>query len=86
MASLWECAIKCSIGKLVVPHAICRIVTRDYEMLAIEVTHMEAYTSLPLHHRDPFDRLLVAQTRLGGLTLASRGANFPRDGVPTVAA
>ena len=86
MASLWECAIKSSIGKLAVPDEFYRIVTRDYEILAIEVAHMEAYTSLPLHHRDPFDRLLVAQAQLGGLTLVSRDPNIPRYGVPTVVA
>ena len=86
MASLWECAIKAAIGKLTVPDGFYRIVAGDYEILGIEIAHIEACASLPLHHRDPFDRLLVAQARLGGLILISRDQNIARYGVPTVVA
>jgi len=86
MASLWECAIKAAIGKLTVPDGFYRIVAGDYEVLGIEVAHVEVCASLPLHHRDPFDRLLVAQARLGGLILVSRDRNIARYGVPTVVA
>ena len=86
MASLWECAIKTSIGKLAIPDGFYRIVSGDYEILGIEVAHVEACASLPLHHRDPFDRLLVAQAQLGGLVLISRDRNIARYGVPTVVA
>lgn len=86
MASLWECAIKASIGKLAVPDDFYRIVSGDYEILGIEVAHVEACASLPLHHRDPFDRLLVAQARLGGLILITRDRNIARYGVATVVA
>ena len=86
MASLWECAIKTSIGKLAVPDGFYRIVSNDYEILGIEVAHVEACASLPLHHRDPFDRLLVAQAQLGGLVLISRDRNIARYDVPTVVA
>ena len=55
-------------------------------MVGIEIAHIEACASLPLHHRDPFDRLLVAQARLGGLILISRDQNIARYGVPTVVA
>ena len=86
MASLWECAIKAAIGKLTVPDGFYRIVAGDYEVLGIEAAHVEVCASLPLHHRDPFDRLLVAQARLGGLILVSRDQNIARYGVPTVVA
>ena len=86
MASLWECAIKTSIGKLAVPDSFYRIVSGDYEILGLEVAHVEACASLPLHHRDPFDRLLVAQAQLGGLVLISRDRDIARYGVPTVVA
>ena len=72
MASLWECAIKSSIGKLVVPAGFYRIVSDDYEVLGIDLSHVEACASLPIHHRDPFDRLLVVRAQLGGLTLITR--------------
>ena len=86
MASLWECAIKSSIGKLEVPAGFWRIVSRDYEVLGIELPHIEACAALPLHHRDPFDRLLVAQARLGGLVLITRDQNIARYDVPIVTA
>lgn len=86
IASLWECAIKASIGKLEIPDDFHRIVSSDYEVLGIDVSHVEACAKLPMHHRDPFDRMLVAQARLGGLTLVSRDANIARYDVPVVRA
>lgn len=72
VASLWECAIKSSIGKLDVPEDFYRTVASDYELLGIETSHVEACANLPMHHRDPFDRMLVVQARLGGLILVTR--------------
>lgn len=86
MASLWECAIKSSIGKLDVPAGFYRIVSNDYEMLGIELSHVEACADLPMHHRDPFDRLLVAQAQLGGLVLVTRDPDIARYDVPIVTA
>ena len=77
IASLWECAIKSTIGKLVVPADFYRSIAEDYEILGIEVAHIEAYASLPLHHRDPFDRLLVAQAQLADLTVITRDRHIP---------
>ena len=85
-ASLWECAIKSSIGKLDVPDEFYRTVAADYEILGIEVSHVEACAKLPMHHRDPFDRMLVAQARLGGLTLLTRDRDIAKYDVPVVAA
>ncbi len=86
VASLWECAIKSSIGKLHVPDEFYRTVAADYEVLGIEVSHVEACAKLPMHHRDPFDRMLVAQARLGGLTLLTRDRDIAKYDVPVVAA
>ena len=86
MASLWECAIKSSVGKLDVPAGFYRIVSNDYEMLGIELSHVEACADLPMHHRDPFDRLLVAQAQLGGLVLVTRDPDIARYDVPIVTA
>ena len=86
IASLWECAIKSSIGKLDVPDDFYRTVAGDYEILGIDVSHVEASANLPLHHRDPFDRMLVAQARLGGLTLVTRDRDIARYDVPVVTA
>ena len=86
IASLWECAIKSSIGKLDVPDDFYRTVAGDYELLGIDVSHVEACANLPLHHRDPFDRMLVAQARLGGLTLVTRDRDIAKYDVPVVTA
>ena len=86
MATLWECAIKVCIGKLALPDGFFRIVANDYELLDIELAHLEATLQLPLLHCDPFDRLLVAQARLGGLTLVTRDSNVIRYDVPVVEA
>lgn len=86
MATLWECAIKRSIGKLELPDNFYAIVADDYEILGIEIAHLEAYAELPMHHRDPFDRLLVAQARLGDLTLLSRDPNIAKYDVSIVTA
>ena len=86
IASLWECAIKSSIGKLEVPEDFYRIVTDDYEILSIEISHLKAFGRLPMHHRDPFDRMLVVQARLGELTLLTRDPDIARYDVPIVTA
>jgi PIN domain nuclease of toxin-antitoxin system len=66
MGSFWEIAIKVSVGKLklAVPFeefANDAIADNDLTILPIDVRHTAAVVSLPFHHRDPFDRLLVAQ-------------------------
>ena len=86
IASLWECAIKSSIGKLDVPDDFYRTVAGDYEILGIDVSHVEACANLPMHHRDPFDRMLVAQARLGDLTLVTRDQDIAKYDVPIVTA
>ena len=86
MATLWECAIKRSIGKLELPDNFYEIIADDYEILGIEVSHLVAYAELPMHHRDPFDRLLVAQARLGNLTLLSRDPNIAKYNVSVMTA
>ena len=72
-ASLWECAIKVSIGKLELPEDFFDSVPEaGYEVMPIRISHLNVYRTLPMHHRDPFDRMLVAQARAEALTLLSR--------------
>lgn len=66
VASLWEMAIKVSIGKLDVPLPFTRLVRQHVtgnaiEVLQIEPEHLDEQRKLPFHHRDPFDRLIIAQ-------------------------
>src|SRR5690242_9151928 len=68
LASLWEIVVKVSIGKLKLGCEYKKFVEeyvlkREVELLSIDLPHLANYASLPLHHRDPFDRLLIAQAR-----------------------
>ncbi|MET8282561.1 type II toxin-antitoxin system VapC family toxin [Micromonospora sp. NPDC005174] len=71
--TLWEITIKQSTGKLAGPPDLAERV-RDMGFRELPVTHVHAIAAgrLPSHHRDPFDRMLVAQAITEGLTLASR--------------
>ena len=71
--SLWEITIKQAIGKLGGPADLAEQV-RDMGFRELPVTHVHAIAAgrLPPHHRDPFDRMLVAQAATEGLTLVSR--------------
>ena len=72
-ASLWECAIKVSIGKLELPEDFLDSVPKaGYEVIPIRIPHLNIYRTLPMLHRDPFDRILVAQARAEALVIISR--------------
>lgn len=84
-ASAWEMAIKAGLGKLVMKSSLAPAVA-DYgfEPLAVSLEHADAVRSLPRHHRDPFDRMLVAQARVEGLTIVSRDRALSAYDVPIV--
>ncbi len=69
IASLWEIAIKSSIGKLDLELSINQlieeqIIANGIELLNITTEHIAVVADLPLHHRDPFDRLIIAQAKV----------------------
>ncbi len=71
-ASVWEIGIKRALGKLQVPEELFDIaVDAGCRPLPISWTHADAAATLPPHHADPFDRMLIAQARCEGLSLAS---------------
>jgi PIN domain nuclease of toxin-antitoxin system len=75
-ASYWEIAIKISLNKYSLPEPYGvfmerEIVTNEFRILPIEPKHTAALTTLPFHHRDPFDRLLIAQAMVEGIPLVS---------------
>jgi PIN domain nuclease of toxin-antitoxin system len=76
IASLWEIAIKANIGKLELSAPFSTIepnlVNLGITQLPINVKDLEVYLSLPLHHRDPFDRILLAQAISHSLSLVSQ--------------
>lgn len=81
LVSGWEMAIKLSIGKLRLPQPLRQILEEARTLngistLPIGEAHVLRVRHLPLHHRDPFDRLLAAQALEEGLTLLSRDASF----------
>ena len=76
LASCWEIAIKAGSGKLTLGEPSTTFLPRElarnnFDQLPIGLDHATAVESLPLHHRDPFDRLLIAQALLNHLPLAS---------------
>lgn len=60
------------------------LATRGYQVMPVTIAHFVGAASLPMHHRDPWDRLLVAQAIAGGLTVVSPDRCFPSYGVPTL--
>lgn len=76
-ASIWEIAIKQKIGKLEVDGRVIDQTERHgFDPLPISFMHAESAGRLPRHHKDPFDRLLVAQAQLEGLTIVTRDRTF----------
>jgi PIN domain nuclease of toxin-antitoxin system len=85
-ASLWECAIKATIGKLDLPDDFFDSVPEvGYEVMPVRISHLNVYRTLPMHHRDPFDRMLVAQARAEALTLISRDPEVAKYNVEILA-
>jgi len=77
IASLWEIAIKTNIGKLKIKYPLDLLIPVGFELLPVSVSHLLAYQKLPLHHRDPFDRILIAQAQTDGFTIMTKDPNFP---------
>ncbi|MGH3131812.1 MAG: type II toxin-antitoxin system VapC family toxin, partial [Gaiellaceae bacterium] len=70
---VWEIAIKRATGKLTIPDDLIRALEgAAFERLEITWEHTERAGALPAHHHDPFDRMLIAQAQLEGLTLVTR--------------
>ena len=84
---LWEIAIKRSIGKLKTSLNIESAV-RDAGFIYVPITetHIATTETLPLHHRDPFDRMLVAQAIVENATLVTRDPLIPPYGISTIRA
>lgn len=81
VASLWEIAIKASLQMLYLPKAYDELFPQSVfdsglSMLPIEPPHLGALSRLASHHRDPFDRLLIAQAQVEGLTIVSCDPHF----------
>jgi PIN domain nuclease of toxin-antitoxin system len=81
IASLWEMSIKASIGKLNLSLPFTKIVSEHItgnaiELLQIIPEHLDCLRVLPFHHRDPFDRLIIAQGQSGKIPILSKDEVF----------
>lgn len=86
-ASAWEVAIKTSLGKITSKRSVA-VAAREsgFDELAVTMAHSEQVALLPMHHRDPFDRMLVAQAMLEGCVIVTRDDALAKYGVKVVRA
>lgn len=81
VASIWEIAIKVAMGKLTIPQPLPKLVTEQLSIdgiktLDIRTIHALKIEELPTHHKDPFDRILIAQAICENLTIITRDLKF----------
>ncbi len=86
VVNIWEAQIKQQLGKLTVTDPLPKLVNQQHQvngfgLLSVRVEHVYELDTLPLHHKDPFDRLLIAQAIHEGLTLVSRDPEMKPYGV-----
>ena len=86
IVSVWEIAIKFNIGKLISPLSFSEIADEvtdknNFRILEIRMDHLRSFAGLPLHHRDPFDRLLIAQSQVENIPIITSDAAFDADAV-----
>ncbi len=81
IASLWEIAIKKSIGKLEITQPIDALVPNEIIMLDIKIPHIEKVMNLQFVHRDPFDRIIIAQAIMENLTIMTDDEYIKQYGV-----
>ncbi|UEM25290.1 type II toxin-antitoxin system VapC family toxin (plasmid) [Skermanella mucosa] len=83
IASLWEIIIKRALGKLEFPEDLEKTISEEgFGLLAIGLPHLKTLETLPALHRDPFDRMLVAQALADGLVMVSGDPAVARYGAP----
>jgi PIN domain nuclease of toxin-antitoxin system len=88
-ASAWEIAIKAALGRLNFPESPTTLVPREtakmgLRSLPVNYIHALAVYDLPRHHGDPFDRLLIAQARVEGLSLVTANDDMQKYDVPLI--
>lgn len=87
LVSPWEMQIKSALGKLQLGKSVVELVRAELDRAAIQllpiaIEHIDVLSRLPNHHRDPFDRLLIAQAIHDGLTLVSSDQTIARYAAP----
>ena len=89
LASIWEIQIKTQLGKLSLRRPLFDVLTEQQQqngikLLPIELEDILSLAALPFHHRDPFDRLILAQTIRGGMHLVSHDTQMARYPAPVL--
>lgn len=89
VASAWELAIKTAIGRFEAegglgPFLEEHIQRNAFRVLPVKLEHAVSVAALPAHHRDPFDRILVAQAAAEGMTLVTRDSQLGKYGTPVL--
>ena len=88
MVSFWEIGLKYSIGKLPLRMPLdaffATITEAPFQILTLDSPHIVAASALPLHHRDPFDRMLIAQARYEGMHIITVDAQIKSYDVPLI--
>jgi PIN domain nuclease of toxin-antitoxin system len=84
VVSLWEIVVKVRAGKLVagIEDILAEMQLQGFALLQIAPAHLVALATLPMHHRDPFDHLLMAQAIVEKATFLSEDGHIPRYPVP----
>lgn len=88
-ASAWEMQIKIALGKLRLARPLAQIITdqqtaNGVQVLPVQLAHVLALQDLPAHHKDPFDRLLIAQAKNEGWDIVSKDPEFKAYAVPVI--
>ncbi len=83
VGSLWEMAIKVSMGRLEVPLPFTHLVSEHVrgnaiEVLGLKAAHLDVQRTLPFHHRDPFDRMIIAQAQAEDMKIVGKDEKFGR--------
>ncbi|MEI6783753.1 MAG: type II toxin-antitoxin system VapC family toxin [Verrucomicrobiota bacterium] len=89
VASAWEMQIKTALGKLRLTRPLGQIIAEQQtanglQVLTVNLAHVLALQALPPHHKDPFDRLLIAQAKSEGWDIVSKDPEFSAYGVPVI--
>jgi PIN domain nuclease of toxin-antitoxin system len=89
VASAWEMQIKAALGKLRLARPLGQIIAEQQaanglQVLSVNLAHVLALQALPPHHKDPFDRLLIAQAKSEGWDIVSKDPEFGAYGVPVI--
>lgn len=86
--SFWEIGIKISIGKLEINYPLQdlrnAVIEKGFVFLSVTESHGLGVTTLPFHHKDPFDRMLIAQAKAENLTIITKDPIIPKYDVPTL--